>query len=463
MVAFHASALDGVAANPALPTPLLLRLLAFGGASDRPPRQALERAELPEPAVAVILAHPSPGVRIDFAMSARAEPAQRARLANDPSPKVRAALAYGPELYDPRTKVAPLADAVCARLLDDPDPSVRANLLESPHLAPPFVASLATHHQPAARRSSVRAWEVLPPGERSALLVDPDPEVRQAAALWECRRDARVTAELLRDPKSAPQALRRGLLHRADTERCVAERTHLTALAENPSLPADLVERLAVDPDESVRLAVSLRPELDESRRMAIDFTVGDFARGEVEWVRDGLADPGVLRRAVTSAHPLLRRAAARSPHLPPDLLRLLARAEDPLVDESLGRWHPETSEEVLLRVFARFGGTFSAWIAETHPRFPREGLAARYADHPDGNYRRLAVRDPAATPALIERLSHDPAVWTRQAAAGDPRLPLHRLREALHLPELASRAGANPALPEDEMAAVLDRAGVPA
>ncbi|MER5312944.1 hypothetical protein ABT034_34810 [Streptomyces sp. NPDC002773] len=167
--------------------------------------------------------------------------------------------------------------------------------------------------------------------------------------------------------------------------------------------------------------------------------------------------------RAATSAHPLLRRTAAQSPHLPPDLLRLLARAEDPLVDEFLARWHPDTPEEVLMRVFARLGGTFSAWIAETHPRFPREGLAARYADHPDGNYRRLAVRDPAATPALIERLSHDPTLWTRQAAARDPRLPLHRLRGALHVPELASSAGANPALPEGEMAAVLDRAGAPA
>ncbi|MFB6782488.1 hypothetical protein ACFCX0_35145 [Streptomyces sp. NPDC056352] len=115
------------------------------------------------------------------------------------------------------------------------------------------------------------------------------------------------------------------------------------------------------------------------------------------------------------------------------------------------------------MRVYARLGGTFSAWMAETHPRFPREGLAARYADHPDGNYRRLAVRDPAATPTLIERLSHDPAVWTRQAAVGDPRLPFHRLREALHVPDLASSAGANPALPEDEIAAVLDRADVPA
>ncbi|MEV7870860.1 Mucin-2 [Streptomyces sp. NPDC088124] len=463
MVAFHASALDGVARNPALPTPLLLRLLAFDGGGNGPPRHALQRAGLPERAVAVILVHPNPGARIDFAMSARAEPAQRARLVDDASPTVRAALAHGPEWRDPRTAVAPLPDDVCARLLDDPDPSVRAALLDSPHLAPSFVASLATHHDPAARRDAVRVWEILLPGERSALLADPDPEVRRAAALWECRRDSRVTAALLRDPKSAAEVLRHGLFHHADAERRVAERTHLAALAENPSLPTDLVEQLAVDPDEAVRLAVSLRPELDEARRMAIDFTVGDFDRANVGWVRDGLADPEVLRRAATSAHPLLRRTAARSPHLPPDLVRLLARTEDPLVEDLLSVHHPDTPEEVLMRVYARLGGTFSAWMAETHPRFPREGLAARYADHPDGNYRRLAVRDPAATPALIERLSHDPAVWTRQAAAGDPRLPLHRLREALHVPELASSAGANPTLPEDEMAAVLNRAGVPA
>ncbi|MGW7054505.1 Mucin-2 [Streptomyces sp. NPDC054888] len=464
MVAFHASALDGVARNPALPTPLLLRLLAFEGDSDRPPRGVLQRAGLPEAAVVVILAHPNPGARIDFAMSARAEPAQRARLADDPSPKVRAALAYGPEVYDPRTKVAPLPDAVCVRLLDDPVPSVRTALLDSPHRALSFVASIATHHRAAARQEAVRAWGILPPDERSALLADPDPEVRRAAALWECRRDSHVTAELLRDPKSALEALRRGLLVRADAERCVAERTHLPALAENPSLRADLVERLAVDPDETVRLVVSLRPELDETRRMAIDFTVGDLDRGDiVQWVRDGLAAPEVLRRAAVSAHPLLRRAAARSPHLPPDLLRLLAGVEDPVVDNLLGIHHPDTPEEVLMRVYARLGGTFSAWMAETHPRFPRQGLAARYADHPDGNYRRLAIRDPAATPALIERLSHDPTFRTRQAATGDPRLPPHRLREALHVPELASSAGANPALSEVEMAAVLDRAGVPA
>ncbi|MFE3121556.1 Mucin-2, partial [Streptomyces niveus] len=63
------------------------------------------------------------------------------------------------------------------------------------------------------------AARAVPPGDRAALLADPDPEVRRAAALGECRRDARVTAELLRDPQSAAEALRHGILHRADAER----------------------------------------------------------------------------------------------------------------------------------------------------------------------------------------------------------------------------------------------------
>lgn len=58
-------------------------------------RHAFQRAGLPGPAIALILAHPNPGARFHFAMSARAEAAQRARLVDDPSPKVRAALAYG--------------------------------------------------------------------------------------------------------------------------------------------------------------------------------------------------------------------------------------------------------------------------------------------------------------------------------------------------------------------------------
>ncbi|WP_426567464.1 Mucin-2 [Streptomyces canus] len=464
MVAFYSSALDGVAANPALPTPLLLRLIAFDGGGNGPPFQALHRPGLPEPAVAAVLTHPVLNARVQFATSGQADAEQRARLANDPSPKVRAAVAHGPEwTHDHRTKVRPLPDAVCWRLLEDPDPSVRSALLHSPHLAPLFLASLARHPNPAARHAALRVWDVLRPDERAALLEDPDPDVRRSAELCACPQDARLTAALLRDPAALPEALSRGFLNRADAERFLTEGVHLVELAANPSLPADLVDRLAVDPDERVRLAVSLRPELTEARRAAIDFTVTPHARDDVDWVAAGIADQDVLHRAATSAHPLLRRAAARSPHLPPDLLRLLAADTDVVVRTHLAVYHPDTPEEVLMSVYARLGGTFSAWMATGHPRFPREGLAARFADHPDGIYRQLAVRDPAAGPDLIDWLSHDPDVWTRQAATRDPRLPLPRLLEALAVPELASSAGANPALPPGEMAVVMDEAGVPA
>ncbi|MEU5743791.1 SDR family NAD(P)-dependent oxidoreductase, partial [Streptomyces tendae] len=36
-------------------------------------------------------------------------------------------------------------------------------------------------------------------------------------------------------------------------------------------------------------------------------------------------------------------------------------------------------------------------------PRFPREDLATRYANHPNGNHRRPAAQDPTATPEPIE------------------------------------------------------------
>lgn len=382
---------------------------------------------------------------------------------NDPSSKVRAAVAYGPEwTRDPRVKVRPLPDTVCGRLLDDPERSVREALLDSPYLTSSFLASLVRHCDPAARRAALRVWDELTARGRAALLDDPDPGVRRSAALCACPHDARLTAALLRDPTALPEALHRGLLARADAERFLAEGVHLVELAGNPSLPADLVARLAVDPVDAVRLAVSLRPELTEVQRAAIDFTVAPQVRGDVDWVVAGIADQDVLRRAATSAHPLLRRAAARSPHLAPDLLRLLAEDADAVVRTHLAVYHPDTPEEVLMSVYARLGGTFSAWMATGHPRFPHVGLAARYADHPDAIYRQLAVRDPAAGPDLIERLSHDPDVWTRQAAARDPRLPLPRLLEALALPELASSAGANPALPIPEMVRVMDAAGVP-
>ncbi|MFJ9846792.1 hypothetical protein ACIRYZ_41450 [Kitasatospora sp. NPDC101155] len=93
--------LRGVAANPAAPSEVLLRLLA-------PQARAAwtvlcgERT-LPAEVVEAVLAHPERPVRGAFARNRHAAPAQRGRLVDDPDSFVRAALAAGPR---PRLGVA---------------------------------------------------------------------------------------------------------------------------------------------------------------------------------------------------------------------------------------------------------------------------------------------------------------------------------------------------------------------
>lgn len=65
---------------------------------------------------------------------------------------------------------------------------------------------------------------------------------------------------------------------------------------------------------------------------------------------------------------------------------------------------------------------------------------------------RALALRDPAATPELVERLSRDLDAGVRRKAAYDPRVPVPRLLELLADPTTEMAAAANPALPPAEM-----------
>lgn len=233
-------------------------------------------------------------------------------------------------------------------------------------------------------------------------------------------------------------------------------------LARNPTFPADLASRLADHEQPAVRLAVSARPELSEEERAAIDWEVGPEDRLDtLRWVWDARKDAEVMRRCATSAHTWLRRSAAVCPELPVDCVQLLAGDEDFAVRLLLAEFHPEAPPELLLDLYLH--GTHRAVSMLTaKPRFPAAGLAARFARTPDPRARALAVRDPDATPELVERLSHDPAPEVRATAARDPRLPVRRLVELLEDPRAGSAAAANPSLPVAEMTALLDRAGVP-
>ncbi|MGW3412152.1 hypothetical protein [Streptomyces sp. NPDC000888] len=449
--------LKGLARNPAAPNGVLLRLLS---------PEALSawfwlclRPDPPAELVDAMINHPDFRVRGSIAESWNADPADRARLVDDPEPKVRMALASGPEPF--RMDVAPLPDAAYERLLSDPDKDVRYWAVRSRSIPPRILAGYADHADPAVRAAVCGAWDGLTPATREALLADPDTEVRRAAARRACVDDAALTDELLDTLDKWPRedVLMKGRLSRATAERLVAsedsEERH--AVASNPSLPPDLVARLASDPEHHVRLAISVRPGLTEDERAAIDYGVDPKDRpGPVRWVWNlGADDIDVLRRCATSSHVLLRRSAAANRHLPVDLVEPLAHDEDFAVRLLTCEYQPSTPADALLRMVLEWSGYTRADML-ARPQFPRKGLV-RYAEDENPSVRMLAVYDPDASPELIERLSHDASTGVRYTAAGDPRLPLARIEELLTESDTAQPAAGNPALPVEVMHRLLD------
>ncbi|MCX4822602.1 hypothetical protein OG883_22420 [Streptomyces sp. NBC_01142] len=455
-------ALSGIASNPSTPAPLLLRLLAF---EDRDILHAVaRRADLPDEVVDAIVAHPTAHVRGTFAQSVLGDPVQRARLAHDPTGSVRFALAAGPMPYG---KPKPLPDWAYERLLADERPQVVYEALGSATISPRFLAGLADHTSPGFRYWACRrTWHLLPEETRRALLRDEDPDVRRAASLHVYEEDEQLTGELveaLDGEGELGDVLRRGRLSRDVAEQALRKRTRLPDLAANPSLPADLVALLATDENPRVRLAVSARPELTEEERAAIDYEVGPEDRlGTLDWVWRAREDLDVLRRCVTSAHPWLRRSAAVSPHVPPDLVQLLASDEDFAVRLLLCEYHPEPPPELLLDVYVH-GEHRAREMLIVRPGFPKAGLAAIFADHPEPWRRSRALYDPGASAELVDRLSREEVASVRRSAARDPRLSVERIRELLSDPEAAAGAGGNPSLPVEDMLRLLDEAGVPA
>ncbi|MFE7459184.1 hypothetical protein [Streptomyces sp. NPDC057554] len=450
-----------LAGNPAAPAGVLLRLLAL---NDRGITHRLSyRAVLPDEVAEAMLAHPDRWVRTLLAQSWTADPRLRARLLDGPASDALA-VAMGPHPY--RVQVPPLPDRAYERLLNHERGMVRYETVNAPSAPDHVLVPLAGHADPLFRLAACRrVWHLLSGDARSALLTDPDGDVRTAASLQVMDEDEERTEELVRtlaDDWRLGEVAERGRLGRALAERLVADEVLLARLALNPTLPADLAAGLADHGDPAVRLAVSARPELSEDERAAIDWRVGPEDRlDSLRWVWDARHDPETLRRCARSAHTWLRRSAAVCPGLPQDCVELLAGDADFAVRLLLAEGHPLAPAELLLDLYLH-GEHRAVGMLTARPRFPAAGLARRFADAPDPRARALSLRDPAVTAELVERLSRDRDEGVRRAAARDPRLPLPRLLELLADPGTAPAAAVNPALPPGEMAALLDREGVP-
>ncbi|OKK14801.1 hypothetical protein AMK16_30210 [Streptomyces sp. CB00455] len=452
-------ALLALAGNMAAPSSVLLRLLAV---PDRRVRNAVaQRENLPPQVVEAILAHPELEVRQIFGESPNADPTQRARLLDDLSADHSLVLALGPQPY--RKPVEPLPDWAYARLLTHPRAIVRRETLASPTVPPHILAALADHADPAFRKASCRAWDDLPHPVREALLHDDNADVRLTAQLSVLCPDEQLTTQLLADLADSwriPEVLARGKLSPKMAESLISDGKHLRAIAANLHIPPDLVERMATSSDPYVRLIVSARPELTEEDRAAIDYTVDPQTHlPALGWVLNANEEPDILRRCATSAHPWLRRSAAACPGLPQDMVELLARDEDFAVRLLLCESQPTPPPELLLDLYLGRQHR-AAQMLITHPGFPTQGLAARFGHSPDPVRRRLALRDPALDPLLLDRLSRD--LETQEQAAQHPHLPVARIKELLANPAPVPAAARNPSLPPSAMHELLDRTDTP-
>jgi hypothetical protein len=338
--------------------------------------------------------------------------------------------------------------------------------IHSPTVPVHVLVPLARHEDGQFRLAACeRVWHALDDDVRAALLDDPDPAVRRAAAMHVMEHDEARTAELvelLDDSWKLNEVAERGRLTRGVAEGLLAQGDRLYSLALNPSLPADLAAGPADHDDPAVRLAFSARPGLTEDERAAVDWKIDPEDRLDtLHWVWNARNDPDTLRACATSAHTWLRRSAAVCPGLPGDCVELLAADPDFAVRLLLAERHPEAPGELLLDLYLH--GTHRAVLMLTgRPNFPTTGLATRFADAPDRDARLLVLRDPDATPELVERLSRDPDAWVRSVAGCDQRLPVRRLVELPADPQAGWSAAANPLLPVEEMRALLDRAGIP-
>ncbi|MFH9611857.1 LRV domain-containing protein [Streptomyces sp. NPDC017448] len=458
--------LVGLARNPAAPEAVLLRIL--NGAEGRLRSSVFERAEVPDAVCDAAASHPDREVRGYLAAGAGASGAQRARLAGDPDPWVRRLVAAGPEVHGRWRRADPLPDEVCARLARDGDRGVRARLGMFAPVPDEVGALLLADPEAEVRASALYHWRGAPDAMVRPLLDDPDPAVRRAAG--------HVTgvvpgsaAEILEQVAAADSGWeRRETAAGAVLTDRLAERLYATGdedvrqgLAANPGLPDRLVRALASDTSPAVRLAVSLRPELTEEQRTAIDHHVGpDDILRPPPWVMRSLDDPVLMRACAESAHLGMRRFAAYSPHLPGDLVARLAADDDFVVRMLLCENHPEAPGELLLETLLA-SPFITRFDQLDRPRFPRVGLA-RFADSPDPGARLLVARDPEAPAELIEQLSHDPSAGVRGVMARDARLPVARLLELLHEPETAEAAAEGPALPLAAMESVLAAVGIP-
>ncbi|GIE34517.1 hypothetical protein Ait01nite_075620 [Actinoplanes italicus] len=478
------AALDGLEKNPALPEPLIRRLIArrrgFGRVASRP--------DLTAGLVEEMIATDWMWLLTSLASNRNLPVPVRPRLVRHRDDVVRGAVAGG---------AAGEADRdVFERLLHDPDVQARRYLAENDDMPADLRARLAGDPDPSVRALLARSWTEIPAKAQRQLLKDPDDDVRAAACSTYYTRlphpsmPADLLPELLEDPVTRAGAIRCLALTPEIAARLADDPDYAVrrALARHPDLPDDVRDRLARDRSGTVQAAVFARPDTppsvralihDEVQRKVTDVddlmdldddaliqavednqAIEELRYARLPWVT---ADP---LPHVSSPYPGFRAAAARAAAaLPPGVVKCLLDDEDPGVAVVVLRHAPHLVDEATAERLDRANpqplkGRFRR-PADGYPFTPE--TLRRFAGDPDPRMRALAPRDPALPAAVLAALARDTDAGVRRAAAAHARIPAAELVRLLDDPvdRIAEAAAANPALPRPAMEGLLLRAGL--
>ncbi|WP_327730547.1 hypothetical protein OG250_36165 [Streptomyces sp. NBC_00487] len=490
--------LCGLAANPALPSELVDRLIALADAdvnddlarrADLSRAQAVTLASLDEgngvrlayggmltaadvdptaqPLVALALLDEGAGAP-EWARLLAADPvvAHREKLAACPGlpPDVVETLAADSDVQVVAELALRAAPDVAARLAEHPHAEVRRAVAANEATPPDVLAALVSGEGlPPARRCLVCDHEE-PPFTHGEGCPRPDCDLRPGAS---CDGSHESTAlDLLRAALENPATPARAVAGFADHPSPLLRR----ALAARPGLPPEAYARLAVDPTPGARADLAENPAIDDTLIRALaDDTSPDVRRGLAHNPRvplDVLAHLAATTRIGSTLLPRIASATAaeveelvRSPHavvrmllatrrdLPAAIRATLADDPDAKVAKSIAP-HPSLGEARLRAMVDRHGVQVIAGVAANPDAGPAllEHLS-RHAPPARKAFREIARHPHATAPALLACLADERA---RPLAAGHPALPPQAVTDLLTDtdPQVAEAAAANPSLP---------------
>lgn len=490
--------LCGLAANPALPSELVDRLISLADediALDLTRRTDLSRAQalalaerVGESAVRLAYEGKLSAADIDPAVWPDAALALLDRGAGSPDWARLLASEPGPERREKLAACPGLPSDVVDTLAADPEVGVVAEL--ALWTTPDVAARLAAHPHAEVRRA-VAGNEATPPAVLAALVTGAG--LPAALRCLVCDREetsfvhesqcARIGCDLppgascdgshestvhdmrqaaLRNPATPVEVvvgfadhpsmlLRWALATRQDLPPQVSARLASdpapgirAELAENPALDDALIRALADDHDPDVRRTIAHHPRVPLDVLTALARTAGT---GATLVPRIAACSPAEAEELAISPNPAARMLVAQRRDLPPALRNRLAGDPDAKVVKALAP-HPGLTEAQLRAMVDRHGVHVLAKVA-TNPDAPPALLEHLVRHEPAVRkvFREVARHRRATAPALLVCLTDGRA---RPIAAGHPALPPAVVVELLDDPDeqVAEAAAANPSLP---------------